>query len=98
VNLDAGDTNTRPVISYADAVVQDNSLSYTTTEIVGDGDELLEQGELAEVSIALSTECATCIITENEQFTLELKPPTGSYLVVQRTTPASMTATIINLN
>ena len=98
VNLDASDTNNRTVISYADSVVQDNNLSYTTTEIVGDGDELLESGELAEIVINLATECATCIITENEQFTLELKPPTGSYLVVQRTTPASMTASVINLN
>jgi flagellin FlaB len=98
VNLDAGDTNNRTVISYADSAVTDNSLAYTTTEIVGDGDELLEQGELAEIVIDLSTECATCVITENETFTLELKPPTGSYLVVQRTTPASMTASVINLN
>jgi flagellin FlaB len=98
VNLDAGDTNNRTVISYQDDVVTDNSLTYTTTEIVGDGDELLEQGELAEISIDLATECATCVITENETFTLELKPPTGSYLVVQRTTPASMSASVINLN
>jgi flagellin FlaB len=98
VNLDAGDTNNRTVISYADASVTDSSLGYTTTEVVGDGDELLEQGELAEVVIDLATECATCVITENETFTLELKPPTGSYLVVQRTTPASMTASVINLN
>jgi archaellin len=98
VNLDAGDTNNRTVLSYADSVVTDSSLSYTTTEIVGDGDELLESGELAEVVVNLATECATCVITENETFTLELKPPTGSYLVVQRTTPASMTASVINLN
>lgn len=98
VNLDATDTNNRTVISYIDSVVTDNSLGYTTTEIVGDGDKLLEQGELAEVSINLATECATCIITENETFTLELKPPTGSYLVVQRTTPASMSSSVVNLN
>jgi flagellin FlaB len=98
VNLDAGDSNNRTVISYLDAVVTDNDLDYTTTEIVGDGDELLEAGELAEITLDLATECATCVITENEQFTLELKPPTGSYLVVQRTTPASMSASIINLN
>ena len=98
VNLDASDTNNRTVISYIDGSVTDNSLVYTTTEIVGDGDSLLEPGELAEVTIDLATECATCIIAENDTFTLELKPPTGSYLVVQRTAPASMSATIINLN
>lgn len=98
VNLDASDTNNRTVISYIDGSVTDSSLSYTTTEVVGDGDELLESGELAEVAIDLATECATCVITENETFTLEFKPPTGSYLVVQRTTPASMSSSIINLN
>jgi flagellin FlaB len=98
VNLDADDTNNTTVISYIDAAVTDNDLDYTTTEVVGDADELLEPGELAEVTIALDTECATCVITANETFTLEVKPPSGSYLVIQRTTPASMTDTIINLN
>jgi flagellin FlaB len=98
VNLDASDTNNRTVISYIDDAVTDNSLTYTTTEVVGDGDELLEPGELVEIAIDLATECATCVVTANETFTLEFKPPTGSYLVVQRTTPASMSATILNLN
>ena len=98
VNLDASDTNNRTVISYVDTAVVDNDLDYTTTEIVGDGDSLLEPGELSEVTIDLATECATCVITSNETFTLEVKPPTGSYLVIQRTTPASMAETIINLN
>ena len=98
VNLDATDTTNRTVISYIDDAVTDNSLVYTTTEIVGDGDSLLEPGELLEVAIDLATECATCVIIENETFTLELKPPTGSYLVVQRTSPSSMSSTIINMN
>jgi flagellin FlaB len=98
VNLDASDTNNRTVISYIAGGAQYSRIRYTTTEVVGDGDELLESGELAEVSIDLATECPTCVVTENETFTLEFKPPTGSYLVVQRTTPASMSGTIINLN
>lgn len=98
VNLDASDTSNTTVISYIDAAVTDNDLAYTTTEIVGDGDKLLEPGELAEVTIDLATECATCVVTANETFTIEVKPPSGSYLVIQRTTPASMTETIINLN
>lgn len=98
VNLDSTDVTNRTVISYIDTAVTDNDLGYTTTEIVGDQDNLLEAGELAEITIDLATECATCVVTENETFTLEVKPPTGSYLVVQRTTPASMASTIINLN
>jgi flagellin FlaB len=98
VNLDAADATNRTVISYIDAAVTDNDLDYTTTEVVGDGDLLLEQGELAEITIDLATECATCDVTANEVFNLEVKPPSGSYLVIQRTTPASMAETIINLN
>jgi flagellin FlaB len=98
VNLDASDATNRTVISYIDTGVVDNDLNYTATDVVGDGDLLLEQGELVEVTIDLATECPTCAITANKTFTLELKPPTGSYLVVERTTPASMAETIINLN
>ena len=98
VNLDASDTNNTTVISYIDTAVTDNELDYTTTEIVGDSDSLLEPGELAEITIDLATECATCDVTENETFVLEVKPPSGSYLVIQRTTPSAMDDTIINLN
>jgi flagellin FlaB len=97
VNLDATDLSNRTVIAYIDDVVNTTDMTYTTTEIVGDGDALLEQGELAQIDIDMTAECG-CTITENETFTLELKPPTGSYLVVQRTTPASVNESIINLN
>jgi flagellin FlaB len=99
VNLDRqNDTTNVTVISFIDTAVTDNDLMYTTTEIVGDDDGLLEPGELAEITIDLATECATCLVSANDTFTLELKPPSGSYVVIQRTAPASMDATIINLN
>jgi flagellin FlaB len=98
VNLDASDTVNRTVISYIDTAVTDNDLDYTTTEIVGDSDLLLEPGELAEVTIDLATECATCVVSGNETFTMEVKPASGSFLIIQRTTPASMAETIVNLN
>jgi flagellin FlaB len=97
VNLDQTDTNNRTVISYIDNAVNTPDMAYTTTEIVGDGDSLLEAGELAEVAIDMTAECG-CTINSNETFTMEVKPPTGSYLVVTRTTPASLAETIVNLN
>jgi flagellin FlaB len=97
VNLDVTDVSNRTVISYIDDAVNTADMTYTTVEIVGDNDSLLEQGELAQIDIDMTAECG-CTITENETFTLELKPPTGSYLVVQRTTPASVNESIINLN
>lgn len=97
VNLDAADLTNRMVVAYVDDTVFTPDMPYTTTEIVGDNDFLLEQGELAEVFIDMATWCG-CTITENYSFTLELKPPTGSYLVIQRLTPASINETVINLN
>ena len=98
VNLDQSDASNRTVISYIDTEVIENDLTYTTTEIVGDLDSLLEAGELAQIAIDLSTACATCSVNANETFSLEVKPPSGSYLVISRTTPASIDETIINLN
>ena len=97
VNLDATDLTNRMVIAYVDDAIFTPDMAYLTTEIVGDNDALLEQGELAEVNIDMAAECG-CTITENYSFTLELKPPTGSYLVIQRLTPASINETVINLN
>jgi flagellin FlaB len=98
VNLDFADASNRTVISYIDGATTEADLDYATTEVVGDDDNLLEAGELATVDIDLATDCATCAIGANETFTLEVKPPSGSYLVISRTTPASITETIINLN
>jgi flagellin FlaB len=97
VNLDATDLTNRTVISYIDTSVNTPDMAYTATEVIGDGDNLLEQGELVQIDIDMAAECG-CTITENATFTIELKPPTGSYLVIQRTTPASLAETIVNLN
>ena len=97
VNLDPSSTSNRTVMRYSDAAVKNNNLTYTTTVITGNSDKLLEPGELFEIGIALSQD-NTIVIGTNKQFTVEVQPPAGSYMVVQRTTPASVSATIINLN
>jgi len=97
VNLDSTDTSNTTVISYIDSAVNTADMDYTTTEVVGDGDGLLEAGELAQVSIDMTAECG-CTLGANETFTIEIKPPSGSYLVLTRTTPASIAETIVNLN
>jgi flagellin FlaB len=96
VNLNPSDTSNRTVISYADDNNTNNNLTYTSTVITGDADKLLEPGELIEVNIDLSS--LTPAITTNKTFTLEVKPPQGSYLVIQRTTPASINQSVVNLN
>lgn len=97
VSLDPSATNGRTLISYDDTGVKDNELVYTTTVLVGDSDYSLEQGELFEVAIDL-TQNAAIDVRDNETFTLEIKPPSGAYLVLQRTTPGSVSSTIVTLN
>lgn len=54
-----------------------------------DSDELLELGELAEISVDL-TSGLTNTLGINTTFVLEMKPPSGAILNMQRTTPAYM--------
>jgi flagellin FlaB len=97
VSLDPAGTNNRTVISYNDPAVSDSDLTYTTSVIIGDADDVLEPGELMEIGIDL-TQNNAIDIGANDSFWLELKPPSGAYQVVQRTTPASIAETVIDLN
>jgi len=97
VNLNPTDTVNRTVISYIDKQYMNNNLPYTVLVITGNGDNLLEQGELFEITVDFTVD-ANINIATNHTFTLEIKPPQGSYMVVQRTTPASINQSVINLN
>ena len=103
VNLDPAATSNRTVIRYNDASVTIHDMVYAASAISGNTDLLLEAGELFEITIDLTDATGTppntdAVITENQIFTLEVQPPTGSYMVIQRTTPASIAHTVINLN
>ncbi len=99
VNLDPSATSNKTIISYQDPSNSIADVTYTTTVIVGDSDKLLEQGELFEITVDFTGAQFTSVtLSTNKTFTLELKPPSGSYLVLQRTTPASLAQSIINMN
>jgi flagellin FlaB len=87
VNLDPTATANRTVISYIDATIVVNDVAYTTTAISGNANQLLEPGELLRVNIDMVANGIT--IPANTTFTLEIKPPTGSFMVLQRTSPAA---------
>ena len=95
VNLDPSSTSNRTVVSFTDNAVNTNSVTYTTDVVTGNTDKLLEAGELLELTITLPV---AANVVANRTFTLELKPPSGSVMIIQRTAPASIAATIINLN
>jgi flagellin FlaB len=99
VNLNPDDTTNRTVMSYQDQNNQVSDVVYTATVITGNGDKLLEQGELFEIGIDLTqTALSAVTLNTNDTFTVEVKPPSGSYMVIQRTTPASINQSVINLN
>lgn len=59
--------------------------TWTADELVGDGDTMLETGELFEITVPLADPIA---LGANTQFVVEIKPPSGAVLNIQRTTPA----------
>ncbi len=85
VNLDPAATVNKTVFAYVDNNQTVADLGYVSVELVGDGDSLLEPGELAEITIDFAAESLT--VGNNDTFTLEIRPPLGAYLVVQRTLP-----------
>lgn len=95
VNLDPAATTNKTVISYIDDTVSDTNIAYTTAVVTGNSNYLLEQGELLEMTITLP---GGSNVVANRTFALEVKPPSGSVMIIQRTAPASLANTIINLN
>ena len=71
-----------------------------------DGDDLLEVNEMFQVTLGAATtgsgagnliDALTTDLTVNKEFTIEIKPPVGAVLNIERTTPAYID-TIINLH
>ena len=76
-------TNT-VVVNWIDAQDRVPDTGYTVTWILDDGDDLLENGELAEVTV---NPPAGSTLVPNEIFTLEVVPPSGGTNLVNRTMP-----------
>jgi len=98
VNWDPAATNNKTILSYRDDAVEIDSLTYTTNVIAGDADNLLEPGELFEITATNVDAVAGVDINENDTFTLQIQPPSGAVMVIQRTLPGSISDTVINLN
>jgi len=95
VNLDPLALSNRTVVTYIDTTLVIPDVPYTVTPISGNLNTLLEPGELIRITIDLAGAGANIGI--NQTFTLEIKPPTGSYMVLQRTTPPAFQS-VNNLN
>ena len=84
VLVDPAATTNSVVINYIDAQDRVADATYTVTEIQGDGDNLLETGELFEITV---NPPGTSTLVPNEIFTLEVVPPQGGTLLIERTMP-----------
>jgi len=77
------------VISYTDKTQHIDNLSWTVAKLgMDDGDDLLEPGETFEVTV----DVAAANVGAYTTFALEVKPPVGSVLVIEATTPAVIDA------
>ena len=86
------------VIGYKDQAQFENNLPWSINWIVSKqtpADDLLEEGELAEITVTLSGLATK--LGANTAFNLEIKPPKGAVLNVNRTTPAAI-QTVMDLN
>ena len=57
---------------------------WVPAEIMGDGDSLVENGELFSVTVTMPT---GAVLDTNEIFTIEVIPPSGGTLLINRTMP-----------
>jgi flagellin FlaB len=77
------------VVSYSSAGNRTDDLLWTAAQLgKGNDDDMLDPGETFEMTIDL-TEAGETIDTYHT-FSVEIKPPVGAVLVVERTTPAAL--------
>ena len=94
VDPDASQNST--IIAYRDSTVVDNDMTYVATEIIGDGDLLLEPGELFTLSVnATDNPAMIGTLSINERWTLELQTPVGAVIDLTRTMPAQLSAVML---
>ena len=80
------------VIGYKDAKQFKSDVTWSIKWIVSKStppDDMLEEGELAEIDVDL-TGISSPALGANTAFNLEIKPPKGAVLNINRTTPAAI--------
>lgn len=89
IDLDSTAGANTVIIGYRDNAQFENEIPWTVAWVGNnDGDTMLEAGELAEITVDLSA--LGTALAANTEFTIEVKPPTGAVLNVNRTTPVSV--------
>lgn len=83
--------NNVTVISYADNNIYEPNINWTVSFIgQNDGDYLLEMGEQAQIQVALGFLATPP--GANDELSMQVKPPQGSVVTIERTIPANIDA------
>ncbi len=84
VSVDPLGTTNTTIMNYIDEQVRIPDITFTVVKTLGDGDDLLENGELFEITVVVP---ATASLVANETFTIEVVPPSGGTALISRTMP-----------
>jgi flagellin FlaB len=87
----------KTILSYADDDEFKGDVSWTYTGVIleageSSADNLVEKGEKYKIEVDLTASNLKSTPTENEEITLELKPPVGAVLIIKRTLPPEISA------
>lgn len=81
-------------VTYHSATEIKEGLTFTATQVGwGDNDALMEPGETFEMTVSLTSVREK--IDKYDTFAVEVKPPQGSVLKIERTLPANLDRTMI---
>lgn len=92
IPLDPSATSNRTVMQFRDADSIDDDLTYTVAWPVGNGDSVLEQGELATVTLTGASNPVIAAITGGDRWTIEIQTPNGAVIDVTRSMPPTLQA------
>jgi flagellin FlaB len=82
------------VVSYSSQGIRTDDLTWTAVQLgKGNTDQMLDPGETFEMTIDLTGTGDT--ISTYKTFGIEIKPPVGSVLVMERSTPAALSEWMI---
>ncbi len=82
--------NNRMVVAYRDPTTVDDDVPYTSDDVIGDGDNLLEPGELKLIVIQVADINPAPAILANSRWTLELQTPVGAVIDLTRSMPGEL--------
>jgi flagellin FlaB len=87
ISLDPAAYTNTVVVNWIDAEDRIPDTAFSVTWILEDGDTLLENGELAEITVSPPSGST---LVPNETFTLEVVPPSGGTNLIERTMPPAI--------